>query len=265
MGTTTTMGERDERDERAAEPGERNDRQNISSAERWISMIGGSMLALYGVRRRDVPGAAVAVLGAALVQRGVTGHCAVYGALGIDTAEEEGGFLEQKHGPAAVLDASKAVKVERTVTIDHPAADLYRFWRNLENLPAIMDHLESVTVLDERRSRWKARAPAGQSVEWEAEIINEIPGELLAWKSVNDATVPNAGSVHFRPAPGGRGTELKVVLEYQPPAGRLGALVAKMFGQEPDVQVREDLRRFKQTVEAGEIPTTKGQPSARKG
>ena len=239
-------------------------RQNISSAERWISMVGGSLLSLYGLRRRDVPGAAVAMLGAAIVHRGVTGHCAVYGALGVDTAHAGQGFLEQKHGPAAVLDASKAVKVERSVTIQHPAGDLYRFWRNLENLPAIMEHLESVTVLDEKRSRWKAKAPAGQTVEWEAEIINEIPGELLAWKSVHDATVPNAGSVHFRPAPAGRGTELKVVLEYQPPAGRLGALVAKMFGEEPDKQVREDLRRFKQTVEAGEIPTTKGQATGRK-
>jgi uncharacterized membrane protein len=239
-------------------------RQNISEAERWVSLIGGSLLALYGLRRRDVPGVAVAAVGAALVHRGTTGHCMVYGALGIDTAHGSGGqYLEQKHGPAAVLDASKAVKVERSVTIDHPPADLYRFWRNFENLPAIMRHLESVTVLDEGRSRWRAKAPAGQSVEWEAEIINEIPGELIAWKSVHDATVPNAGSVHFRPAPGGRGTELKVVLEYQPPAGKLGSMVAKLFGEEPDKQVREDLRRFKQMVEAGEVPSTQGQPSGR--
>ena len=256
MGTTTMS----ERDERAAEPGERNDRQNISSAERWISMIGGSMLALYGVRRRDVPGAAVAVLGAALVQRGVTGHCAVYGALGIDTAEEEGGFLEQKHGPAAVLDASKAVKVERTVTIDHPAADLYRFWRNLENLPRFMRHLESVERVTDTISHWRAQGPAGTVVEWDAEIHNEVPNQVIGWRSLEGADVVSAGSVNFDSAAAGRGTRVTVHLQYSPPGGKVGAAFAKLFGRDAETEIREDLRRFKQIVEAGEVPTTQGQP-----
>jgi uncharacterized membrane protein len=236
---------------------------NVGTLERWASALGGGLLALYGARRKDAPGAALALMGGAIAHRGVTGHCVVYHALGVSTADGHQGWLQQKHGAAAILDASRAVKVERSVTIDHPAAELYRFWRNVENLPRIMAHLESVTVLSDTRSRWTAKAPAGQKVEWEAEIINEIPDQLIAWKSVDNATVPNAGSVHFTPAPGGRGTELKVVLEYEPPAGKLGALVAKLFGEEPDAQVREDLRRFKMMIETGEIATTKGQPSGR--
>ena len=237
---------------------------NVGQAERLASTIGGGLLALYGLRRRNAGGALLALTGAALLKRGVTGHCEVYGALGMSSAEGRAGLLEKKHGRAAVLDASKAIKVERAVTVSLPAAELYRFWRNFENLPRIMDHLESVTVLDDRRSHWKAKAPAGQTVEWDAEIIHEEPDHLISWRSVHEATVPNAGSVHFDDAGGGRGTVVRVVLEYQPPAGRVGQLVAKLFGEEPEQQVREDLRRFKAMMEAGEIPNSRsatGSPS----
>jgi len=126
-----------------------------------------------------------------------------------------------------------------------------------------MDHLKSVTVNDNVHSHWVANAPAGTSVEWDAVIINERENKLIAWRSVEDADIGNAGSVHFTPAPGGRGTEVKVVLEYDPPAGKAGAIIARLFGEEPDQQVREDLRHFKEIMEAGEIPTTEGQPSGR--
>ena len=232
--------------------------RNVSETERIASALGGGLLALYGLRERGLPGALLALAGGALVHRGVTGHCQVYGALGMSTAEgTEGGLLEKKHGRAAVLDASKAIKVERAVSVNLPAQELYRFWRNFENLPRIMDHLESVTVLDDRRSHWKAKAPAGQTVEWDAEIIHEEPDRLISWRSVNEATVPNAGSVHFDEATGGRGTVVRVVLEYQPPGGRVGQLVAKLFGEEPEMQVREDLRRFKSMMEAGEVPNSR--------
>jgi uncharacterized membrane protein len=231
---------------------------NVGQAERIASAVGGGLLALYGLRQKNAAGALLALAGGALAQRGITGHCQVYGALGMNTAEQgEGGLLEKKHGRAAVLDASKAIKVERAMTINMPADELYRFWRNFENLPRIMDHLESVTVLDSRRSHWKAKAPAGQSVEWDAEIIHEEPNRLISWRSVHEATVPNAGSVHFDESTGDRGTVVRVVLEYQPPAGRLGQLVAKLFGEEPDIQVREDLRRFKAMMEAGEVPNSR--------
>jgi uncharacterized membrane protein len=234
---------------------------NVNDTERWISVLGGGVLAIVGLERRGVGGLALALVGGALIQRGVTGRSYVYGALSLDTTHDRHRLLQRQHGPAAVLDASRARKVERAVTIDRPREELYRFWRDFTNLPRVMKHLESVTLVSATRSHWKARAPAGQSVEWDAEIHNEVPNELIAWRSVDDASVPNAGSVHFRDVRGGRSTEVKVVLEYEPPAGRLGAAMAKLLGEEPDAQVREDLRRFKQMMEAGEVATTDGQSS----
>jgi uncharacterized membrane protein len=133
---------------------------------------------------------------------------------------------------------------------------LYAFWRDFTNLPRFMEHLVSVRVDSPTRSHWVAKAPAGKTVEWDAEIINDIPDSLIAWKSAPGAEVPNAGSVHFAAAPGGRGTVVKVVMDVEPPAGRLGVLVAKLFGEDPDREVREDLRKFKQLMETGEITTS---------
>ena len=132
-----------------------------------------------------------------------------------------------------------------------PVEELYQFWRNFENLPRFMDHLESVTIIDEGRSHWVVKGPAGIRVEWDAEIHNEIPNELIAWRSLAGSEVDNAGSVHFMPTEIGD-TEVRVVLRYDPPAGKLGATVARLFGEEPSRQVAEDLRRLKQVVEAGE-------------
>jgi uncharacterized membrane protein len=222
---------------------------NVGQMERVASVVGGAALVTAGARRRDLGGAMLAIVGGMLLHRGATGRCMVYDAMGVNTAgQDDANWLVQKHGPAAVLDASQAIKVEHSVTIAAAPEELYRYWRNFENLPRIMRHLERVTVLDDARSRWTAKAPAGQTVEWDAIINNEIENQLIAWKSVDDATVPNAGSVHFKLAPGGE-TEVKVVIEYQPPAGRLGALVARLFGEEPGVQIRDDLQRFKATVE----------------
>ena len=225
--------------------------RNVSDAERVVSVLAGGLLGYWGLRRRGPAGAVAKLAAAALVERGLSGHCMVYESFGVDTAHA--GNLVQQHGPAAVLDASRAVRVERSVTVARPRAELYRYWRDLENLPRIMRHLESVTVLDERRSRWVAKAPAGRTVEWEAIIHNEVPDELIAWKSVEGASVPNAGSVRFADAPGRRGTEIRVVLEYDPPAGRLGAAVARLFGEEPDRQVTDDLRRFKAEMESSPV------------
>ena len=130
--------------------------------------------------------------------------------------------------------------------------EVYRFWRNFENLPRFMDHLESVAVIDEDRSHWVAKAPAGTKVEWDAVIHNEIEDELIAWRSLPGSEVNNAGSVHFEPTADGRGTEVRVILSYDPPAGKVGAAVAKLLGEEPSQQVEEDLRRFKQVMDAGE-------------
>jgi uncharacterized membrane protein len=131
--------------------------------------------------------------------------------------------------------------------------EVYAFWRNFENLPRFMRHLESVTVSGDRRSHWVAKAPAGKSVEWDAEILEDRPNELISWRSLPGADVYNAGTVQFQPASGGRGTEVRVTLEYHPPFGKLGSRIAMLFREEPGQQVYDDLRNFKQVMETGEI------------
>ncbi|HEU4522375.1 MAG TPA: SRPBCC family protein [Thermoanaerobaculia bacterium] len=230
---------------------------NVAQLERWFSVVAGTALAAYGLKQRSIPGLVVTALGGALVWRGATGTCPVYESLGISTADD--GDNRQVSVPYG-----RGIQVEKTVTINATPERLYTFWRNFENLPRFMDNLESVEVIDEKRSRWVADGPAGFDAEWEAEIINEIPNELIGWRSTEGSRVDNAGSVHFTPAPGGRGTEVKVVLRYDPPGGKLGAVVSRMFGEDPDWQVQEDLRRLKMLVETGEIATIEDQPSGRK-
>lgn len=230
--------------------------RNISDAERWISVIFGSAVTAYGLKMRNIPGLVVGAVGAALIHRGATGHCHVYEAMGLSTAPAE-------QGDQVSVPYGKGVRVEKSVTINAPAQQVYAFWRNFENLPRFMNNLESVTMHDDKRSRWVAKGPAGTKVDWEAEIINEIPNELIGWRSTEGSQVDNAGSVHFTPAPGNRGTEVKVVLRYDPPAGVVGATVSKLLGEDPAMNVQEDLRRLKRLIETGEIPTTEGQPTGR--
>jgi uncharacterized membrane protein len=154
-------------------------------------------------------------------------------------------------------------KVNKAVTINRSAEDLYAFWRNFENLPQFMDHLVSVKNLDGNRSHWEAKAPLGKTVEWDAEVIEDVPNRRISWRSLEGADVYNEGSVTFEPAPGNRGTMLKVEMSYDPPGGKIGATVAKLAGQAPDKQVPLDLMRFKQLLEAGEIASTEGQPAGR--
>jgi uncharacterized membrane protein len=152
----------------------------------------------------------------------------------------------------------QAINVTKSITINRPAETLYTYWHNLENLPQFMEHLESVRVTGPGRSHWVAKAPAGMAVEWDAEITAERPNESLSWRSIEGAQVPNWGTVRFEPAPAGRGTVVTVALEYQPPAGKLGAAVARLFGEEPAQQVQGDLRRFKQVMETGEPVRSEG-------
>lgn len=158
---------------------------------------------------------------------------------------------------------SDAIRVELSVTINRSPEELYTFWRDFQNLPRFMRHLISVQISGDKRSHWVAKAPAGRTVEWDAEIINDKPNELIAWRSLEGAEVDNAGSVRFEKATGGRGTFVRVTLQYDPPGGTLGSMVAKLFGEEPKGQIQEDLGRFKQLMETGEIATTVGQSSAR--
>jgi uncharacterized membrane protein len=154
---------------------------------------------------------------------------------------------------------NRGVKVVRSCTVRKPAAELYQFWRSLENLARVIKHPVAITALSDTESHWKASAPGDTFVEWDAVIINDHPNELIAWRSKEGAEVPNAGSVRFEAAPGDEGTEVTVQLEYDPPGGKLAALVAKLTGDEPKQQVGEALRRFKALMEAGEIPSVEGQ------
>ena len=154
----------------------------------------------------------------------------------------------------SAADEGAEVQVCESLAINASPQQLYTFWRNAENLPQFMRHLESVQVTGERTSHWVARAPAGNCVEWDSEIVNEIPGQLIAWKTVGEPDVAHAGSVHFTPVNGG--TEVKFVMDYEPPAGRLVAVAAKVMGESPDQKVRSDLKRLKMLFETGEVATS---------
>jgi len=210
--------------------------------------VGGPLLALYGLTRGTPGGLLLAAGGGYLFYRSLTGHCPVYQAAGITTARS----------------ASEPLHAEKSLTINRPAEDLYRFWHDFANLPRFMKHLESVSISSDRRSHWIANGPANTHVEWDAEITEDRPNQLIAWRSLAGAQVDNSGTVHFEPASGGRGTIVRVMIDYSPPAGALGVAVAKLFGEAPQQQIEGDLRRFKNLMEAGEIPTTTGQPEGKR-
>lgn len=219
---------------------------NINDGERIVSGLAGSGLIAYGLKQGGIFGTVLSLVGGGLVYRGATGHCHLYSAIDKNTASPQTG----------------KINVQRSVTINKSQAELYAFWRNFENLPQFMNHLEAVTTLDEKRSHWKAKAPLGTAVEWDAEVTGEIENERINWHSTEGSEIPNSGVVEFLPT-SNRGTEVRVTLAYEPPAGYLGSLVAKLFGEEPSQQVAEDLRRFKSLMETGLIMRTEGQPSGR--
>lgn len=224
---------------------------NLSSTERFVSGIAGGGLLAYGLKRRDATGAALAVVGGLLGVRGATGHCQIKDALDAPNGNTNlKGWLSGK------------VEVQKSVTINKSPSELFAFWRNFENLPKFMNHLESVIVVDDTRSHWKAKAPLGSTVEWQAEITDERLNEKIGWRSMEGSDIQNSGSVEFRPTTN-RGTEVVVHLVYEAPAGVIGAFAAKIFGEEPNQQVSEDLRRFKSLMEAGLIMKTEGQSSGR--
>jgi uncharacterized membrane protein len=233
-----------------------------------MSVLAGGMLAAYGLKRREAPGVAAALAGAALVYRGATGHCDVYHALGVNTTPNgermrgTGRIADRHSDTRRQLGGPRGIHVEEAVTINKPIAEVYRFWRNFENLPQFMQHLVSVAGREEGIWHWVATAPAGRTVEWDARIINEIENKVIGWQSLDGSTVSTAGSVHFDDTE--HGTRVRVHLQYNPPGGRVGAAIARMFGEAPNQTVREDLRRFKQLMETGEIPTIEGQPSGRR-
>lgn len=229
---------------------------NVGQRERLISGLVGGLLVSRGALKPSLGSLVMAGVGVMLVRRAWTGHCGAYEKLGINTA---------RHVAQPSEYFRNGMHVGVSYTIQKSAAELYQFWRNFENLPRFMHHLQSVAKIDEKRSHWVVRGPAGMSVKWDAEIINDEPDRMIAWRSVENADVHNTGSVTFATAPAGRGTDVRVELEYIPPGGRLGQAVAWLFGEEPHQQIADDLRRFKQLMETGEIPSTEGQPNKGSG
>jgi uncharacterized membrane protein len=167
-------------------------------------------------------------------------------------------YARQRQRASDGSPTNRAVRVEQVATINRNIHDVYQFWREFENFPRFMRHLESVERLDGQRSRWRARGPAGIKVQWDAEMLEDREDEWIAWRSLPGSRVENSGSVRFAPAPGARGTEVRVQLQYTPPGGTFGRGLAWLFGEEPDIQVKDDLRRFKQLMETGEIPISDG-------
>jgi uncharacterized membrane protein len=225
-------------------------RINVGKGERLVSGMAGAALLWLVFSRRTLASIPLAVGSGYLLYRGISGRDMVYEILEINRAGKAG---------------RRGIRAERAMTINRPRGEVYGFWRQLENLPRFMEHLKAVEILDEdgKRSHWVAKGPLDTSIEWEAEIDEERENELISWRSLPGAEVDNRGSVRFKDAPGGRGTEVHVSLTYHPPGGSAGAAFAKMFGEEPYQQIREDLRRFKQIMEAGEMATTFGQTSGR--
>ena len=202
----------------------------------WAEIAGGSALAFYGVSRRNLSGAGMAALGGLLVY----------------------------HGIRSSREGLRPIHIELSYNIMRPIEEVYQFWRDFENFPRFMRHLRSVRNISDRRSHWETYAPFGSSISWDAEITDERPNEYLVWRSLPDAAIPNRGSVEFQTSHQNTATVIRVALDYAPSAGKLGSLFAKLFGEEPEIQVREDLRRLKQLLETGEIPTVEGQPSGRR-
>jgi uncharacterized membrane protein len=223
-----------------------HDARNVGALERWLSLGAGGLLALAAWRVRGVAGALAGAGSAVFLYRGATGHCPAYGALGFSTADQNGSY----YNPAASVPYGTGVRVEQSIAVARPARELYAFWRRLDTLPQFMDHVDEVTVLTDRRSRWRVRAPIGSRLTWEAEIINDLPGQLIGWRSLPGSAIHHAGSVHFDQRE--RLTEVRVVLEYAPPARYVGASMARILGDDPQRAVAEDLRRFKAIVERGE-------------
>jgi uncharacterized membrane protein len=208
-------------------------RSRSMSPQRWGALIGGSALAIYGITRRSPLGIALAASGGSLA------------------------LLAANRKPSPESSASATILVNCT------PQEVYRFWRDFENLPRFMNRLESVSKLDDRRWRWVALGPGGKPIRWDAEIINERANEHIAWHSLPDSDIQVDGTVDFRSAPAGRGTLIDVHIEYSPSLGTRNTL-ANFLNKGANFIIRQDLRRLEAMMEAGEIPTIEGQSHGRR-
>lgn len=216
---------------------------SLADVENWLALGAGAALLLVGASRRTRTGTLIAASSAPLLYRGITGQWPVPLPAGSPAADTR-----------RTLGGSRGVQVRESIRLERPLPEVFQYWRQLEHLPEFMTHLDRVTGGPDGTSHWVAAGPGGIAVEWDARIINEVPDKLIAWQSVPGSDIATAGSVNFDTVRGGRSTQVTVHLQYAPPAGRAGALLASLFGREPSQTIREDLRRFKQLLEAGEAP-----------
>ena len=190
----------------------------------------------------------LAAAGGLFILRGAGGHCRLYDSIGVSTAASQRPGVPDRTGH----------KIETTILVARPPAEVYGAWRNLESLPEFMQGIESIRILDDRRSHWVVKGPGGQRLEWDAEIVNEHPGEMLSWQTLPGADLQSAGTVRFTPEDEGRSTLLRVVLEFHPPGGSFGRGVARFFGSDPAGQLDGDLARFKRMIETRAASATAG-------
>ncbi|MFW6295887.1 MAG: SRPBCC family protein [Halothece sp.] len=211
---------------------------DLGNLEHWESLINQSPLVLMELQKRRLRQVLLALAGES-------------------EANKEPNLVEKVQDAVGL---AQHIQVEKTVTINKSAEELYDFWRNFENLPAFMKHIKSITPKSDRLYSWVANAPLGTSVAWDAKVIQEKPNSLITWVSSENSDIENSGLIRFQKATGGRGTEVKAVMEYSPLGGEIASAIAKLFGEEPEQQLGDELNRFKQLMEAGEIATIEGQP-----
>jgi uncharacterized membrane protein len=229
--------------------------RNIGEVERVLSVGAGVGMALCGLTSGKARGLLATLLGGGLIYRGLTGHCAFYEAMGIDTAERK---------PTTAVPAHQGCKIERTITVRRSAHELYDFWRYIGNFPKVMRHLKSVEPREGSRTHWIAHGLA-KDLQWDAEILNRRDDGLIAWRSLPGGDVETAGSIRFKPLGDDRGTKVTVSLKYNPPGGKIAARIANWLGAGLDEEVAEDLRRFKRVMESGDVPAPDGQPVGTNG
>ena len=227
---------------------------NVGTVERWASMFGGGVRAGAGLKRGGLPGAVMGVAGALLLHRGATGHCQVYGALGIDTASGEAAARPRA---TRTKRAGGGVRLEASADINRMAEDLYAYWRNFGTAPSYMERILSVRVVDDRHSVWTAEAARGATIEWTTEITGDVPDRRIAWHSLPGSDLPNRGSVEFIPGRLGE-TTVHYTLELDPPGGMVGEAIARVMHDWTEKVVEGDLRRLKTLMEEGTAAASAG-------
>ena len=222
---------------------------NIGAGQRLLSVVAGLGFIIRGLKRPSVFGVILGMTGMTLVYRGASGYCPALAAMDIDANGDD--RKTKRPGQRKVI-TERATKIRGTILINRPPAELYRFWRSFDNLPRVMSHLQSVFVINNRLSYWVGQTLSGSpTVEWDAEVVNDIENERIEWRSLADADLDHTGSVELAPCVDGQSTKLTLTLHYALPAGMLGVAVAEIFGEDPENKLAQDLQRFKERMEEG--------------